>query len=258
MTANKIIGEQAMSDVPKIFTAEYYDQKYFADPIGKTFLRSNGTVEKWGYRNPNGELLASRLIVEAWKKIFAPKTMLDIGAGRGTFVAYARDVGIEAYGFDFSEWAVNEGRYPRCKREWLQVHDATKPWPYPDNCFDFIIALDLLEHIYIDDVPFVISELYRVARKWVFLQIATVGGGSGSGVHEDGYILKKGEPIPIEREGNAVAGHVTVCTGNWWLEKLEHDDWLPRRDIVNWFVSLVHPDNIKNWLLNTMIVLEKM
>ncbi len=246
-----------MSDVPKTFTAEYYDQKYFADLAGKTFRKSDGIFEQWGYRNPSGELLACQPIVEAWKKMFAPKTMLDLACGRGVFVAYARDVGIEAEGFDFSKFAVNEGRYFRCQKEWLQVHDATKPWPYPDKSFDLIIALDILEHIYLDDLPFALSELHRVAKKWVFLQIAVAGSGGLQGRTDEGYILKKGEPVQIQLESCAVAGHVTLRKEAWWYEKLEYDDWIPRRDLVNWFISLVRPDDIKNWLLNMMVVLER-
>lgn len=249
-----------MSDIPKEFTGEYYDKDYFQTPKGKKFKRPNGSLEGWSYANPNGESPWFRFAVEAWKQMFNPKTMLDVGCGRGTVVAYARDVGIEAFGFDFSKWAVSdEGRYPRCKREWLEVHDATKPWPYPDNSLDFIIALDLYEHIYLDDLEFVIKEMYRVADKWIFLQIATVGSGLElDRPPEEGYILKKGDPIPIEREGNAVAGHVTVCTPDWWLEKLEHEDWMVRRDMVNWFTSLMGKNMNKNWLLNTMIVLERL
>lgn len=246
-----------MSDIPKTFTAEYYDQKYFADLIGKTFRGSDGTTKHWGYFNKTGELFACQPIVEAWKKMFAPETMLDVGCGRGVFVAYARDAGIEAEGFDFSGWGVNEGRYSRCKKEWLQVHDATKPWPYPDNSFDFVISLDLCEHIYIDDLPFVLSELHRVAKKWVFLQIAVAGSNGLQGKTDEGYILKKGEPVPIQLESCAVAGHVLVQPTSFWYEWLNREDWIPRRDMVNWFVSLVHSDNIKNWLLNMMIVLEK-
>jgi len=177
--------------------------------------------------------------------------------GRGTLVAYAREAGIEAYGFDFSEWGINEGRYPYCKPEWLTVHDATKPWPYLDNSYDLVVALDLMEHIYLDDLDFVISELYRVTRKWIFLQTAVAGSGGLQGREEDGYILKKGEPVPIEFEGCAVAGHVTLRKEAWWYEKFEHENWMPRKDMVNWFTSLVDPSNIKNWLLNSMIVLEK-
>jgi len=248
-----------MSDVPEVFSASYYDRKYFADEKGKSFRRPNGSVERWGYRNPTGESAWFKRVTEVWKEMFNPKKMLDVGCGRGTVVAYARDLGIEAYGFDFSEWAISdEGRYPRCKREWLTVHDATKPWPYPDNSFDFVVALDFWEHIYIDDVGFAVKEMYRVASKWIFLQIATVGGGLEYGrPYEEGYILKKGEPVPIEREGNAVAGHVTVQPEQFWLDRFEHEDWMPRPDLVNYFTTLMGDYMNRNWLVNTMLVLER-
>jgi len=242
--------------LPKEFTQNYYDENYFATPKGKKFRRPNGTVDAWSYANPEGEFLGAKDIAKAWKEIFNPKTMLDFGCGRGTFLTYARDMGIEAFGFDYSQWAI-ENPYPRCKREWLKVHDATKPWPYEEKSFDLLTGLDFYEHIYLEDLDFVIKEMYRVAKKWIFLQIAVVGGTSGYGIHEEGYILQKGEPIPIEREGNAVAGHVTVCTENWWLDKLDRDDWLPRRDMVNWFCGLVDLAIIKNWLRNSIIILEK-
>ena len=245
-----------MSLPEKGFTQEYYDEKYFADLVGKSFRRPNGTIEHWGYKNPQSEFLGAKNIAEAWKIMFSPKNLLDIGAGRGTFVAYARDVGIEAEGFDYSEYAVNNP-YPRCKKEWLRLHDATKPWPYGDGSFDLAIALDLMEHLYVEDIDAVVKEMFRVAGKWIFLQIATVGGGSGSGIHEVGYILKKGEPIPIEREGNAVAGHVTVQNSQFWLDRFDNENWSVRRDMVNWFVALVPNDIIKNWVLNSIMVLER-
>jgi len=252
-----------MSDIPETFTADYYDEHYFRTPKGKKFKRSDGSIEGWSYANPDGESVYFKYVAEAWKKIFQPLTMLEVGCGRGTLVAYTRDLGIDAFGFDFSKWAVSdEGRYPRCKSEWLKCHDATVKWPYPDNSFNLVTALDLYEHIYLTDLPFVISEMYRVANKWIFLQIATVNVydhlGSIGRPTEKGYILKKGEPIPIEREGNAVAGHVTVQPESpFWLDHFEKDDWMIRRDIVTWFTTLMGRYMNKNWLLNTMIVLEK-
>jgi SAM-dependent methyltransferase len=235
----------------KEFTEDWYNREYFADEKGKKFTRANGTVEYWGYRSPTGEVGGGDRIIEAWKTMFHPKTMLDVGAGRGQFVAYAREAGIEAFGFDWSQWAVDEGRFIRCKPEWLMCHDATKPWPYLDKSFDLVIALDLWEHIYAADLDFVVAEMFRVARKWIFLEIATVDG-----IKEKGYILKKGEPIPIAEDGRTWAGHVTVDTESFWIEKFERDDWLLRRDMVNWFFSLLAPATIPNWLLNTVIVLQ--
>lgn len=248
-----------MSSIPeKEFTPEYYDEAYFKTPKGKKFRQADGSLGAWSYANPTGDNAGCKPIVEAWKTMFQPKTMLDIGAGRGTLVAYARRAGIEAVGFDFSKWAVSdEGRFAPCKAEWLVEHDATKPFPYPDRAFDLTVALDLFEHIYLDDLPRVISELYRVSKKWIFLQIAIAGSGGLQGRDEDGYILEKGKPVPVQFEGCAAAGHVTLRKENWWYERFESDDWMPRRDMVNWFVSLVDQNVIHNWLLNSMVVLER-
>jgi len=248
-----------MSDIPETFTGEYYDENYYRTPKGKKFKRPNGSIEGWGYGNPDAESYYFKYVAEAWNKIFQPKTMLDIGCGQGTLVTYARDLGIEAFGFDFSKWAVSdEGKYARCKAEWLKHHDATEKWPYPNNYFNLVTSLDLYEHVYFDNLDFVISEMYRVANKWIFLQIATVGGGTDLGrPDEEGYILKKGEPVPIEREGNAVAGHVTVQPEEFWYDKLEHEDWMPRRDLITHFTDLMGRYMNRNWLLNTMIVLKK-
>ena len=248
-----------LSDVPNKFTGEYYDGDYFATPKGKKFKRPNGSIDGWSYESPDGEWHAARSIAEAWKEVFNPKNILDVGAGRGTFIAYARDVGIEAEGFDFSEWAVNDGRYNRCRPEWLKLHDATHSWPYDDDSFDLVIALDFYEHIYSDDLQFVIDELYRVARKWIFLQIAIVCGGNVFQKRkEKGYILKKDVPVPIGLEGCAVSGHVTVQDETWWFDKFENEEWTFRKDMVNHFCSLVDHSIIKNWVLNLIMIYEKL
>ena len=249
-----------MSDIPKNrFVSSYYDSEYFAGLTGgKSFLQANGSLKKWSYFNPDGEWLGCKQITEAWKIMFNPTNLLDVGCGRGQMVAYARNIGIEAEGFDFSEWATgDEGRYHRTKAEWIKCHDATEPWPYEDGSFELVIALDLLEHIYEDDLDFVIGELYRVASKYVFLQIAVSGSGGTQGRDDRGYMFKKGDPVPIGLEGCAVAGHVTVMPETWWHERLYNDDWFSSRSMVNHFCSLVDPAIIKNWVLNSIIALER-
>jgi hypothetical protein len=83
-----------------------------------------------------------------------------------------------------------------------------------------------------------------------------VGGGSGVGRHERGYILRKGEPIPAELEANAVAGHVTVQPASFWYEKLDRDNVLFRRDLVEYFKALVPQEVIRNWVQNLILVVE--
>ncbi len=250
-----------MSDVPrKIFKGSYYDSEYFTGKTGgKSFETSDGSIQKWSYFNPSGEWTGCRHIVGAWKHMFDPQNLLDVGCGRGQIIAYARDIDIEAEGFDFSEWAIgDEGRYKGTKAEWVKCHDATEKWPYPDNSFDLVVALDLLEHIYAEDIDFVLSEINRVARKWVFLQIAVSGTGGLQGRSEGGYSLEKNAAVPIGLEGCAVAGHVTVMPQSYWIDKIDLDDLFLRRDLKEYFISLVPDDVIKNWILNSILVYEKL
>jgi len=242
------------SDVPNTFSASYYDYLYFADEVGKSFRRPNGSIEHWGYRNPQGEFLGAKDIAEAWREIFQPKRVLDIGGGRGTFITYLRDLGVEAYCMDFSRWAV-QNPYVRCRRGWMQLADA-RLIPFKDNSFDTVLCLDTMEHIYEEDVDQVINEIYRVSSRYVFFQIAVVGGGSGYATHEEGYILKRGEPIPLELEGCAVAGHVTVQPSSFWEERLDREEWVIRRDMVHWFYSLVPEEVTVNWRQNLVVVME--
>jgi SAM-dependent methyltransferase len=246
-----------LSDIPEKFTAEYYDEEYFkGSKGGKKFRLPNGTVATWSYYNIHGWWEGAVPVARAWKKLFNPKKVLDIGCGRGAFVLACRNEGMEAYGFDFSEYAINN-LCPGCKREWFRVWDATEtPWLYPDKSFDLVVALDFFEHIYIDDIPKIVDEMYRVASKWVFLQIAVVGGGSGYSIHKKGYILKKGEPVPLELEADACAGHVTVQPPSFWYEMLSRRNVTFRQDLVEEFKNLVPQEVIKNWLSNLILIVE--
>ncbi len=246
---------EAPSFLPMTFTSEYYDEDYFVKPKGKKYRQNNGLLDGWSYANPTGEYLGCKDIVKAWKTIFSPRKMLDIGTGRGTFIAYARDEGIEAEGFDYSKYAV-ENPYPRCKPEWLKHHDATKPWPYTDRSFDFVTVLDFLEHCYMEDLPFVIKELHRVASKYIFIQTAIPGSGGLQGEGK-GYVLEKNKPVPIELEKYAVAGHLTLMSESKWEELLENTDWMRRRDLEAWFKAITPKDTIANWLLNSIMILER-
>ena len=247
---------EVASSLPTLFTSEYYDENYFAKPKGKKYLRNTGLLDGWSYANPTGEYIGCKDIVKAWKMIFSPINMLDVGAGRGTFTSYARDIGINAVGFDYSEYAV-KNPYPRCKPEWLKQHDATKTWPYADASFDFVTVLDFLEHIYMEDLPFVIKELHRVASKYIFIQTAIAGSGGLQGEGK-GYVLEKNKPVPVELEKYAVAGHLTLMDEPKWEDPLEDPDWMRRRDLETWFKTMAPKDAIANWLLNSIMVFERM
>lgn len=202
--------------------------------------------------------------------------------GRGTFIAYARDIGIEAVGFDFSRYAINNP-YTKCKPEWLSLHDARNKWNYPDHCFDLVVALDFFEHLYEEDLACVEKEMFRVAKKWVFILIATTRGGNNGqtekyikanpmrilslekqlldqgmrfrpGIRGTDYTLKKDVPH-YEGRNEPAEGHVTFQPEEYWLNRFaKYGTYRP--DLVDYFCTLADNRVIENWILNSILVME--
>jgi len=71
--------------------------------------------------------------------------LLDVGCAFGFLLKELSSVFDELYGFDISEFAIKKAKkiIPKAKLEILNLEDQL---PYPDNHFDCITAIDVLEH----------------------------------------------------------------------------------------------------------------
>lgn len=228
----------------KDITEKYYDAGYFVTD-GKTYAPPIGKkLGKWSYRNPRGLWHVTGEFVDAWKKVFAPTCVIDVGCGRGTFVKSFEDVGIAVKGYDFSEFAV---KYAVCSPENIAQADANN-LALADNISDLTLVLDLMEHIYADEVDAVLSEIARISKKWVFFNL----GGLVTPGNEK--MLKRGELIPQGYEGLVAAGHVTFQTKRWWLEKMEMHGLKVKEDLGEMFTSLIPNAYLVGW---EVVVAEK-
>src|SRR5438034_202745 len=83
---------------------------------------------------------------------------LDVGCGVGQVVARLQQAGFEAYGVDVSEPNIERARTvcPRCR-----LYDG-KTLPFPDQNFDSVGALNVLEHV--DEPEEFLREVARVAK----------------------------------------------------------------------------------------------
>ena len=97
-------------------------------------------------RAPIGEypsLLAQHLMETAYKKT---GKLLDIGSGRGDFLAAFSQLGFEVSGVDISPLsAAGSGVFANTIKT---CNFECEPLPFPDNEFDFVFSKSVIEHLH--------------------------------------------------------------------------------------------------------------
>ncbi len=111
------------------------------------------------YKSYCGSLdyISSKSFIDFFKNIaryikdkFDPKTVLDAGCACGHLVAALRELGIEAYGVDISEYAISQVREdirPYCMASSLT---SKLPENFPEK-YDLVTNIEVIEHMYEDD-----------------------------------------------------------------------------------------------------------
>lgn len=100
-----------------------------------------------------------RHILKKHRSIFGDEIkILDVGCGAGLLLKEMESFGV-CYGIDVSQKAVDFCKKRGIKN--IQVADAARI-PYPDNTFDVVVALDVIEHIENDEEA--VREVYRVLK----------------------------------------------------------------------------------------------
>ena len=81
--------------------------------------------------------------------------VLDVGCGIGTYCNEAWRRGFEVVGVDFSKYAL---KHVKC----YKVLASAEYLPFRSRCFDYVVALEVLEHL--DDMVKGIEEIKRVVK----------------------------------------------------------------------------------------------
>jgi ubiquinone/menaquinone biosynthesis C-methylase UbiE len=127
---------------------------------------------KYGTRNPAARGLVGRFrgALDELIDLAAPASILDVGCGEGVLAgAWRGRRGVErVVGVDVedaglrAEWAGRE----RAGFE-LRAIAPAPPLPFPDDSFDLVAAVEVLEHV--ADPDALLAELARVARAHVLV-----------------------------------------------------------------------------------------
>lgn len=94
---------------------------------------------------------------------FRPKRVLDVGCAKGFLVECLRDRGVEAYGFDISEYAISQVREDIKPYVWVQ--SVTEPIK---EKYDLITCIEVLEHIPEEYIHLAIRNMTNSANVIIF------------------------------------------------------------------------------------------
>ena len=108
-------------------------------------------------------------IVENYK-IGNSSNVLDVGCAKGFFLHDLKLAfpGINITGVDISDYAV-ENSIPEIK-PYLQVGNATK-LPFEDDCFDFVISINTIHNLNLQDCAIALQEIERVTKDNSFITV---------------------------------------------------------------------------------------
>lgn len=204
---------------------DHYDDNYFTGK--KTYQDAQGNTHV--YHGPALVWEGFDFIAAALAKLLPKGSLLDIGCSAGDLARRIMARGFDCYGIEISQYAIKN-----CVEELrgrIALADITETpehmWGGPMNAegwcsqlpktFDTLIATDLLEHIYYEDLDKTFDWMLSKTNKWMFFCVATTTAES----HKGEFVAKKGEPIPPEFEATAISGHVNVRSFKWWAKYFE-------------------------------------
>ncbi len=211
---------------------DLYGGAYFGAGRNPASREGRSGYERYDRKSSRAEVAAFL----AWRHFPAERT-LDVGCAFGFAVEALRELGVRAYGVDFSSYAV-EHAAPSV-RAWVQRGDLTAGLPFRDGEFDLVTAFEVLEHLPPASVPAAVRELRRICGGHLLASMPSFGPNpyGPSGWYEgkvrperlahyralpDGY---EG-PVPEEdlardADGQPMEGHLTIASFSWWTKAFE-------------------------------------
>lgn len=135
-----------------------YNQQYYNESANGRTVPYTDTA----FWSKNFAVVAQHIV-----DTYHPKTVLDAGCALGYLVAALRDLGVEAYGIDVSEYAIS------------QVREDVKPFcavgsltdQLPDELpgkYDLVTCIEVLEHLSVEDGRTAIGNLCKYSDQILF------------------------------------------------------------------------------------------
>ncbi len=206
------LGELAeLADVTEI-GPDFYGEKYLYQG-GHVWTGPDGNRWKAGYEGRSWD--GGYGMILKGIRVMLPNgigTVLDLGTDVGGWVDFLVRQGVDAYGVDYSPWAIEHPVGEAVGRIFLE--NLTKAQvPMAAN---LITAFDFWEHIYAEDISQCLANCRKPDGERVYLfQIPTWRAPNPCYA----YMLTRGEKPDFKREDqwfNMAKGHVTMLSSDVW------------------------------------------
>lgn len=162
----------------------YTNYKYMPT---RSYEEASTLIERWG--------IYDWIIDDEGNDKDVPYKILDYGCAKGFLVHSLRQLGYEAYGYDISEYAINNC-VPDVK-EYLS-NDME------DELYDYVVCKDVMEHIPENEVLNVLSEIYTSLKT------------------EALFVIPLGDDNKFRiREYEIDVTHVTKKDEDWWINRFK-------------------------------------
>jgi len=131
---------------------EYYENEAFWTE--ERFLKNNEELDRFG---------AIRSLIP-----HSSKSLLDVGCGNGAFLKYLEDnnTKLKLTGFERSQAALSN---KICKSD--IILGSAEKIDFPDNSFDLVVALEVIEHLPYMVYEKALSEIQRVSKKYIIISV---------------------------------------------------------------------------------------
>ena len=110
-----------------------------------TIKESNDSFNTENILNLDAQGNTFEKIASLWIEDPCPQNVLDIGCGAGAVTSELVRRGYAVYGLDIQDEAVRRASAAGLH---AQVWDLNQPLPFVDECFDVIVAADVIEHVF--------------------------------------------------------------------------------------------------------------
>lgn len=138
----------------KEYDISYFDGKKskYMHNAGYSFYERQGANDYWEKQ--------AKYITDKFQ--LSGKKLLELGCAKGFTVQELRKLGVDAYGIDFSEYALDN--CPDDVKNFLILDDVrTCLSKYSDKEFDFVFSARLIECMPEEDLPLLIKETNRIS-----------------------------------------------------------------------------------------------